>query len=129
MTAVLRVNLRETEHFRVGERTAKLCAEAFEIINLVGIQCKTFLNIVFLNIIDVNYRVGSLGYGENTLVETLVYSLKHFVVFGCVGVNFEILFNTRDAVQPHVLGNFYGICAPRGNHFTTRPYEHTFKRL
>ena len=65
--------------------------------------------------------------GEDFLVETIVHALQHGVVFRLFALYGEVLLNTRNAVEIHILGNLYGIGAPRSNHFTARSYIPTLQ--
>ena len=61
------------------------------------------------------------------LVQPLVHTLQHRVVV-CVLIFYgEVLFDAYDAVQPHILGDFYGVCTPRSNHLTARADEMSFQ--
>ena len=65
--------------------------------------------------------------GEYILVQTFVHALQHRVTVGVFVLYGEILFNTGNAIQSHVLGDFYGIRTPRSNHFAARTNEMSFQ--
>ena len=50
-------------------------------------------------------------------------------MIGLFALDREILFNTRNAAEIHVLCNLYGIGAPRRNHFTAGAYKPAFQRV
>ena len=127
MAAVLRVNLCKAKHFRVCELSAELLLYAVEVFNLGGREGEAFLLVVALKVGDVLDRSGLNVDGEDFLVETIVHALQHGVVFRLFALYGEVLLNTRNAVEIHILGNLYGIGAPRSNHFTARSYIPTLQ--
>ena len=50
-------------------------------------------------------------------------------MFGLFVVHGEILFDTCNAAEVHVLSNLYGIGAPRGNHFASGADKPAGKRV
>ena len=65
--------------------------------------------------------------GEYILVQTFVHALQHWVMVSVFVFYREILFNTGNAIQSHVLGDFYGIRTPRSNHFAAWTNEMSFQ--
>ena len=63
---------------------------------------------------------------EDVLVEPLIHALQHGVVLNIFSAHGKIFFNTRNAVEIHVLCNLDGICAPRRYHLTAGPDEKSF---
>ena len=53
MTAVLRVNLRETEYLAIGQRATHLLAHLFEVCDLLLAQCQTLSAVVALDVVDI----------------------------------------------------------------------------
>ena len=72
MTAVLRIDLAEAEHLRVGQRTAHALGYIVEIRDLLSAQRQTFLLVVLLEVLDIYNGIGLLVDGENVLVETVI---------------------------------------------------------
>ena len=64
--------------------------------------------------------------GKDVLVKTVVHTLQHRVVLGVLVVNGEILLDTLNALDAHILGNLNGIGTPRSYHLTTWTNEETF---
>ncbi len=94
VAAVLRVDLCETEDLGVGEWTSVLLLYLVQIFNLFRTQGKTFLLIVFLNVLHVLDRLGLVVDGEDGLVETFVHTLEHAVVLSILTLYGEVLLNT-----------------------------------
>ena len=75
VAAVLRVDLRETEDFRVGERASVLLLYLVEVFYLLGTQRQSFLLVVFLDVVHVLDGLGSMLHSEDFLVESLIHAL------------------------------------------------------
>ena len=58
VAAVLRIHLRETEHFTIGEGTAQFLGKTFKICFLVGAERQTLAEVIFVDIFDSYNRVG-----------------------------------------------------------------------
>ena len=61
--------------------------------------------------------------GEELLIQPLVHALQHGVVVGVLVGYGEVLFDAGNTAEAHVLGDFYGVGAPRGDHLTARTYK------
>ena len=118
MAAVLGVNLGKTENLRISQWATVLFLNLVQIFNLLGRQCQTLLLVVFLQVINEFDRLWLNVNRENVLIQTIVHTLQHGVVLGILRVNGEIFLNALNALQSHVLGNFYSIGRPRGHHLT-----------
>ena len=94
MAAVLRVDLCETEDFRVGQRTAKLLLYLVQILNLLGRERQTLLLVVFFYVLHALDRFRLVVYCEDVLVEALVHALQHRVVLCIFRAYGEVLLNT-----------------------------------
>ena len=123
VAAVLRVDLREAENLRVGQRAAELFLNLVQILYFLGRQRQTFLLVVFLKVVNVLDRLRLVVDGEDILVESVVHSLQHWVVVGIFAAYGEVFLYTRNAVQIHVLCNLNGIRTPGGYHLAARAYE------
>ena len=123
MTTVLRVNLGETEDLRVGQFPSQVFLHLQQVIHLFPTQGQAFLLIILFQIIYENDRLRLDVHREDILVQPLVHALKHGVIISVLILYWEILLDTYDAFQSHVLGDFYGIGTPWGNHFPTRTDE------
>ena len=121
---MLGVNLRKTKHFRVGQSSAELLAEAFEVLDFLLAECEAFLLVVLAHVVDIHHGVGLLGDCEHILVNVLIHTLQHLVENGFVALchGFKTLYALH-ALYAHVLGDFHGVGAPRSNHFLARAYE------
>ena len=127
MTAVLGVDLRKTEYFGVRQRAPKIFFYLLEVVHFLFGKCQPFLLIVFLQVFDVYNRFRLPVGCKYILVQPLVHTLQHRVVV-CVLIFYgEVLLDAYDAVQPHILGDFYGVCTPRSNHLTARADEMSFQ--
>lgn len=69
--------------------------------------------VVGLEVGDMDYGVGLFVDCEDGLVEALVEILEHGVELGVLIVDGEELLDAQDAFETHVLGDFYGVGAPR----------------
>ena len=123
MTAVLRVDLCEAEDLRISQRTAVLLLQSVQVFDLLRAQGQTFLLVVFLQIVHVLDGLRLDVDGEDALVEAVVHALQHRVVVGILAGYGEIFLDAADALEAHVLGDFYGVGGPRGHHLTARTYE------
>ena len=82
MTAVLRVNLGKTENLGVCQRTTVLLFNLMQVFNLLRTKSKTFLLVVFFQIVYVLDRLWLDVHREDVLVQTVVHTLQHGVVVG-----------------------------------------------
>ena len=81
MTAVFRVYLCKTVHFAVGQPAFQLLAHFVEVRYFFIAQCQSFLLVVGLDILDINNRVRLFADREDVLVQTVVDTLQHRVMF------------------------------------------------
>ena len=123
VTAVLRVNLGETEDLAVGQRTTQVFLHLLQVGNLLRTEGQTFLLIVRFQVFDMLDGFGFAMGREDLLVQALVHTLQHRVILGVLVLDREILLDTRDALETHVLGNLYGIGAPRSDHLPAWTYK------
>ena len=129
VAAMLRVDLCETEYFRVCQRTAQFLLYLMEIFNLLSRQSQTLLLVVFLDVIHTLDWLRLVVDGEDVLVQPLIHALKHGVMVGIFRVNGEVLLNTRNAVEAHILSYLYGIRTPWSNHFAAWAHEEALDSL
>ena len=80
VTAMLGVNLCETEYLGVGERTSVLLLHVVEILYLLWRQGKSLLLVELLQIVYKLDGLRSMADGEDRLVEAIVHSLEHGVM-------------------------------------------------
>ena len=66
---------------------------------------------------------------EDVLVKTLVHALQHRVVLCIFRAYGEVLLNTRNAVEAHVLSYLYGIRTPWSNHFAAWTHKEALVSL
>ena len=64
---------------------------------------------------------------EDVLVKSLVHALEHGIMLCVFTLNGEILLNTLDTFDSHVLSDFHGIGAPWGNHLSAWTYKESFQ--
>ncbi len=120
VAAMFGVNLGKPEHFGVGQLTSELLLHTVQILYLGRREGKSLLLVIGFEVADMLNGCGLDVNGKDALIQAVVHALQHGVVIGLVVLDGEILLNTRNAVEIHVLGNLYGIGAPRSNHFTAR---------
>ena len=68
MTAMFRVNLSETEYFRIGQLPPQVLLHLKQIIHLLPAKCQTFLLIVLFQIVYENDRLRLNVNGKDILV-------------------------------------------------------------
>ena len=110
MTAVLRVNLCETENLRVSQRTTILLLQSMQIFNLLRAQSQTFLLVIFLQIIHILDGLWLDINREDFLIQSFIHALQHLIVLSILAGSGEILFYTQNAAESHVLSYLNGIC-------------------
>ena len=125
MTAVFRVNLRETKHLRVCKTSTKACRQTLKILYLYLTEGKTLFLIVFANILDMNNSIWLLVYSKYHLIESLVKHLQHRVKLSILIFYLKIFLNTKNTFETHVLSNFNCISTPWSNHLPTRTNKKT----
>ncbi len=119
MAAVLGVHLRETEHLAVGKGTSEFIGKFPEILFFFLAERKPFSAVVNRDVVNMYDGIGLAVNVEYLRVQTIIKAEKHPVELRFV-VACEIeLFYACYSLEAHVLGNLYGICAPRSNHFFT----------
>ena len=129
VTAVLRVDLREAENLGVGKRASVFLLYLVKIPYLFRTQRKAFLLVVFLDVLHMLDGLGLMIDSEDGLVQAVVHALQHAVVRGILALHGEVLLNTRNAGETHVLRDLNGIGAPGGYHLATRSYKETVELL
>ena len=129
VAAVFRVDLRETEDFRVGQRPSVLLFQLVQIGHFVLAEGQSFLLVVLLQVVHILDGLRLVVYGEDVLAQTVVHALQHGVVFGLLRLHGEVLFYTRNAVKTHVLSNLNGIRTPGSDHFAAWSHEESIQRL
>ena len=121
MPAVFGVELGKPENFRVGQRTSQLTFHAVEIVDFGRREGKSFLFVVGFQVFYGLDFGRFMMDGEDVLIQSVVHTLQHRVVVGLCRFHGEEFLNTADAGEVHVLRDFHGIGAPRGNHLATWP--------
>ena len=123
VAAMLGIDLREAEHFRIGQFAAQLPFHLVQILDFFGRKSQPLLLVVLFQIIYIYNRCGFDVHREDALVKPFVHALQHRVVVGCFVRHREIFLNTGNTRQPHVLRDFHGVRAPRRDHLAARPHE------
>ena len=90
VTAVFRVHLCKTVHFAVCQPSFQLLAYFVEVSYFFIAQCQSFLFIVGFDILDVNNWVRLFADREDVLVQTVIDTLQHRVMFCFAGRNREV---------------------------------------
>ena len=129
MAAMLGVDLRKTEDFRIGEWATVLLLNLVEVFHLLWRECQTLFFVELLQIVNVPDRLRLVVDCEYRLVQTVVHALQHGVVVGFLAAYREVLLYTQNAVKAHVLSNLDGIRTPRSNHLTAWPHIEARQRL
>ena len=129
VTAVLRVDLCEAEDLGVGQRASVLLFYLMEIFYFLRTQREALLLVVLLDVVDVLDGLRLVVDGEDSLVQTFVHTLEHGIVLGVLAFDGEVLLNTRNAGETHVLRDLNGICAPWCNHFAAWSDEEAVQLL
>ena len=75
VAAVLRVDLRKSEHFAVGQFAPQSVAQVVQVTHLVVAEGKTFAAIVVRDVVDIDDGFGLSSGGEEVLVEPVVQTL------------------------------------------------------
>ena len=119
MATVLRVYLSKAEYLAIGKFATKLTFDAMQIIDFLFRECQSFGLVVAVKILDKLNRLRLDADFKDTLVESFIHSLKHRIVLGILVLNREILLDTHNTFDTHILGNLYSICTPRSNHLAT----------
>ena len=119
VTAVFRVDLGKAEHLTVSQLTTEVLLYLLQVVHLLAAQCQTFLFIISLQVFNVDNRFRLAVGGKHLLVQTLIHALQHGVELCVLVGHREVLLDTQNAVEAHILSNLHGICAPRCNHFAS----------
>ena len=123
VAAVFRIDLRETKHLAVGQRTADFHRQVLQILYLVRIEGQPLFAVIALDILDIDNRFGLFVDGKDLTVNGAVHAIQHLVI-GCrFAVHHAELFDAGNALNPHILGDFNRIGTPRRNHFAPRPHK------
>ena len=128
MAAVLRVHLRETEYLAIGQRATHLLAHLFEVCDLLLAQCQTLSAVVALDVVDIYDFFGLFVDDVNRLIQRIIATIQHRIERCRVAVCEELL-DTADTLQTHILSDFHGIGAPRGDHFAAGTDEFTLDTI
>ena len=75
VAAVLRVDLRKSEHFAVGQLAPQSVAQVVQVTHLVVAEGQTFAAIVVRDVVDIDDGFGLPIGGEEALVEPVVEAL------------------------------------------------------
>ena len=127
MTAVLRVDLGKAEHLTIGQRASEVLLHFLQVVHLFLAQGQTFLLVVSLQVGNVYDRLW-LDVGlEYFLSKSLVHALEHRVMVGILVGYGEIFLDAGYTFQSHILGYFYSIRTPRGNHLLAWANKITFQ--
>ena len=129
MTAMLGIDLCETEHLRIRQLTPQLAFHLMQVFDFLWRKSQSFLFVIFFQILYIHDGSRLDINRKNILVQTLIHTLQHRIVPGMFIFHWEILFYTRNTAEAHVLSNLNGIRTPRSNHLTTRTYETTFQSV
>ena len=100
-----------------------------EIFNLLGRESKSFLLVILFEVVNMLYGLWLMLHGEDVLVDAVVHTLQHRVMFSILRCHWEVFLDTQNAVEIHVLCNLYGIRTPWSNHFTSWSDEVTVEPL
>ena len=110
---MLGVDLRKTEYFGVCQRAPEVFLYLLEVIHFLFGKCQTFFSLY-----ASRSSMCTIGSGCRLVVNTFwsspLYircSIGSWSAFSSLR---EVLFDAYDTVQPHILGDFYGVCTPRG---------------
>ncbi len=126
MAAVLGVDLCKAIHLAISQLSTNFCGYAFQVVDLLLAEGQAFLLVVGFDVVDILQRFGLAVDGKHVLVEILVTVLQHRVVRSLLRLHFLEFLDADDALDAHVLGNLYGIGAPRRNHLAARANEMAF---
>ena len=129
VAAMLGIDLRETEHLAIRQLTPQLLAHFLQVSNLFRAQGQPFLLVVCLQVFDIDDGVGLLVDSKDGLVQSVVNTLQHRVVFRLARCDGEVLFDTGNTVQTHVLCYFHRIGTPRRYHLAARTDKPSFQCL
>ncbi len=100
-----------------------------KILYLLRTQREAFLLVVLLYILHMLDGLWLMVDGEYRLVQTVVHALQHTVMGGILTLHGEVLLNTRNAGETHVLRDLNGIGAPGGYHLAARSHKETVELL
>ena len=129
VAAVFRIHLGEAVHLAISKLAANLFLDALEIGYLLVAQRQAFLNVIGGNIVDMLQRFRFAIHREDLLVEVVVHRLKHRIKRSVFRIHLEEFFDTDNAFNAHVLGDFDGIGTPGGDHLPTGTNKKAFHRL
>ena len=126
VTAVLAVDLCETEYLGVCQGTAQLALYLVQVFNLFCAQCQAFLLVVCLQVGNLHNGLRLYVHAEQILVQTvLVHALKHGVELGLLVLHREVFLYACNALYSHVLCYLHGIGTPGSYHLAARTHEAT----
>ena len=129
VAAMLRIDLSEAKHLRVGKFATKLSLHIVKVFYLFGRKSKAFFLVVFLDVFYNFYRCRLDIDVKNLCIKLLIHSLQHGVILRIFAVHGKILFYTLHTRYIHVLRNLHGIRTPRSHHFAARTDEETVNHI
>ena len=127
VATVFGVDLCETEDFRVSQFASQVTFYLFQVVHFFFRESQTFFFIVGFEVFDIDDGFRLAVGGEYVLVESFVHALQHRVVVGIFIFYREIFLDAENVFKSHVLGDFYCVCTPRGNHFAAWTNETAFQ--
>ena len=127
VAAVFRVDLRETENFRVSQFASQVIFHLFQVVHFLFGECKPFFLVIGFEVFNVDDRFRLAIGGKHILIQAFVHALQHRVEFSVFIFYGEVLFNPADAIAAHVLGDLYCIGTPGSNHFAAWSHETAFQ--
>ena len=129
VAAMLRIDLREAEHLRIGQLASDLFRKLLKVANLLLAQSQPLLHRVGAKVVNMAHRLRHGINTENLVGGIKVYLLQHRVILPArlffrlfFRSRFHTLqhFNPRDAGNTHLGGDIHRIGAPRGYHLLAR---------
>ena len=75
VAAMLRVDLAETEHLTIGERTANAGTYVIQIFNFFGRKGQALFFVVFFKVVNIDYWVWLFINGEAILADAVIKAL------------------------------------------------------
>ena len=127
VATVFGVDLCETENFGVSQLASQIVFYLFQIVHFFFRECEAFFLVVGFEGFDGYDRFRLAVGGEYVLVESFVHALQHRVVVGIFIFYRKIFLDAENVFKSHVLGDFYCVCTPRGNHFAAWADETAFQ--
>ena len=114
---MLAVDLGKAKHFAVCQLAPELFLYVLQVVDFLGREGEALLLVVGCEVVDRADGLGGDVHFEDVLIQCRIESLQHGVVLGVRAADGEVFLDAADARDAHVLGDFYGVGAPGGNHF------------